>query len=358
MIGDDRKRDRGPRRGDARPFVVAALAVGNGDARAVRRRRRGLALATWNIARRTSTVYERFVEYEGIDSVGFFACPDGVGPDTPDFEQLCKTYDYADMIEFLEGTPGVTSVGRATQALASVSTAHSPDGWSLQLVPVALDLGALPSFGRPIVVSGRLADPNVVEEVVVNEELSNRLAVGVGDQLVVTPYRVDEFDIAGEGSIPPGGIPTTVMIVGVMRRPSDLVGRLAGTSIYEDASAVTMGPAWWVAVEGVTPPGTGSSPMSASLPPPGVAGWAMTSSRRAGDLALGSAVVGVALAATVGVAAWTLTVTGRRGTSRSATSATSSRRRTPGPGSRRCQVSARSASKAILGWEPVLTSRS
>ena len=195
-------------------------------------------------------MYERFVGYEGIDSVGFFACPDGVGPDTPDWQQLCGTYDYADIIEFLEGLPGVTSVGRATQALASVSTAGNPDGWSRQLVPVALDLGALPSFGRPIVVSGRLADPNVVEEVVVNEELSNRLAVGVGDQLVVTPYRVDEFDIAGEGSIPPGGIATTVTIVGVTRRPSDLVGRLGGTSIYEDASAVTMGLAWWVAVEG------------------------------------------------------------------------------------------------------------
>ncbi len=210
----------------------------------------GLAIATWNIARRTSTVYERFVVYEGVDGVGLFACPDGVGPETPDWQQLCGTYDYADMLEFLEGIQGVTSAGRATQALASVSTPSDADVWSRQLVPVALDLGALPSFGRPIVVSGRFANPNVVEEVVVNEELAARLNVGVGDELVVTPYRVDEFDIAGEGSIPPGGLPTTVTIVGVMRRPSDLVGRLGGTRIYDDASTVAMGPAWWAAIDG------------------------------------------------------------------------------------------------------------
>ena len=44
-----------------------------------------------------------------------------------------------------------------------------------------------------------------------------------------------------------------------------------------------------------------------SLSPTGVAGWAMTRSRRAGDLALGSAVIGVALASAAGIAAWTLT---------------------------------------------------
>ena len=43
-----------------------------------------------------------------------------------------------------------------------------------------------------------------------------------------------------------------------------------------------------------------------SLPPSGVAGWAITNSRRAGRLALGSAIVGVAFAAAAGVAAWSL----------------------------------------------------
>lgn len=42
------------------------------------------------------------------------------------------------------------------------------------------------------------------------------------------------------------------------------------------------------------------------LSPAGVAGWAMANSSRAGRLAVGSAIAGVALAAAAGVAAWTL----------------------------------------------------
>ena len=53
-------------------------------------------------------------------------------------------------------------------------------------------------------------------------------------------------------------------------------------------------------------PASGSRRTVSSLPPSGVAGWAITNSRRAGRLALGSAIVGVAFAAAAGVAAWSL----------------------------------------------------
>ena len=39
-------------------------------------------------------------------------------------------------------------------------------------------------------------------------------------------------------------------VVGITRRPNDLAGRLGGTSIYTDTSAITVGPGWWQAIDG------------------------------------------------------------------------------------------------------------
>ena len=164
--------------------------------------------------------------------------------------RICSGYDYADLREFLETVPQVESAGRWTLAISRVAAADDPDGGWRQLVPVAIDPEAIPVFGTPIVVEGRLADPDVAAEATINEEEAARLGVGVGDHVIITPYRSDEFDLAGEGSAAAGGIPTTVTVVGITRRPNDLVGRLGGTSIYEDTSAVTVGPGWWKEIGG------------------------------------------------------------------------------------------------------------
>ena len=207
----------------------------------------GVALGVWGIARRTSTVYDRFQVSEGAAELTIFGCYEGVTQ--ADIEangyQICTGYDYADLREFLTTVPEVESAGRWTLAISRVAAADDPDrGWR-QLVPVAIDPEALPAFGTPIIVEGRLADPDVATQATINEEEASRLGVGVGDQLVITPYRADEFDLAGEGSAAAGGVPTTMTVVGITRRPNDLVGRLGGTSIYEDTSAVTVGPGWW-----------------------------------------------------------------------------------------------------------------
>ncbi len=117
-------------------------------------------------------------------------------------------------------------------------------------MPVVLDVDGLQAIGAPIVVAGRLADPEVATEATVNEEASDRLGVAVGDDLVITPYRSDEFDLAAEAVAPPGGEETTVTVVGITRRPSDLAGRLGETTISDDTSAVLVGPAWWRQIEG------------------------------------------------------------------------------------------------------------
>ena len=212
----------------------------------------GAALGVWGIARRTSTVYDRFQAYEDAATLTFFGCQEGVTQ--ADIEtsgyQICSGYDYADLREFLKNVPEVESAGRWTLAISRVAAADDPDRSWRQLVPVAIDPEAVPVFGTPIIVDGRLADREVATEATINEEEASRLGVGVGDQLIITPYRTDEFDLAGEGSAAAGGVPTTMTVVGITRRPNDLVGRLGGTSIYEDTSAVTVGPGWWKEIGG------------------------------------------------------------------------------------------------------------
>jgi putative ABC transport system permease protein len=212
----------------------------------------GAALGVWGIARRTATVYDRFVAYEDAATLVVFGCAEGTSEAEifTDFEEACGRYDYADVLAFLATAPEVEAAGRGTFAIGNVAPVGRPeDGWR-QLVPVVIDDGAAEAMGVPIVVAGRLAEPGIAAEATINEEASDRLGVGVGDQLVITPYRADEFDLAGEGTAVPGGASTTVTVVGVTRRPGDLAGRLGGTSIHEDASQVTVGPAWWDQIDG------------------------------------------------------------------------------------------------------------
>lgn len=212
----------------------------------------GAALGVWGMARRTATVYDRFVAYEDTATLSVFACTPGLteGDIQDSFSTVCADYDYADILAHLRGLPGVRSAGRFTQGIVTVAATARPERATRQLLPVAIDDEAVRALGTPILVAGRRADPNVATEVTVNEEAARRLDVHVGDHLTITPYRLDEFDVAGEGVKPPGGPPTGVTVVGVVRRPGDLVNRLGGESLYDDNSTVAAGPAWWRAVSG------------------------------------------------------------------------------------------------------------
>jgi putative ABC transport system permease protein len=207
----------------------------------------GAALGAWGIARRTATVYDRFQAYEGASTLTIYGCPEGIteGDIEANGYEICFGYDYADLREFLNTIPEVESAGRRTYALSQVASAGDPERSSVQLVLVAIDPEAVSTYGSPILVEGRLAEPAVATEATINEEAARRLGVGVGEQVAITPYRSDQFDVAGEGSGAAGGVPTSVTVVGITRRPNDLVGPTDGTSILEDTSAVTVGPAWW-----------------------------------------------------------------------------------------------------------------
>jgi hypothetical protein len=212
----------------------------------------GATMGVWAIARSTGGAYDRFVAWVDQGDGQVYACHPELSWEEirDDLEALCNGYDYADVLAVYTGAPEVATAGRWTYTLSVVAPVDDPAAGWRQLVPVAIDEGALRTFGQPIVVAGRRADPTVATEATINEELADRLGLGVGDQLVVTPYRRDEFDVAGEGAADPGGRATTVDVVGIERWPSDLAGRLGGMALNDDAGRVLMGPAWWEHIDG------------------------------------------------------------------------------------------------------------
>jgi hypothetical protein len=239
----ERLRARSLVRGHVRATIALAVFAGLAA---------GVTLGIWAVARETAGAYERFAEWSDPANGGVFGCHPELSAEEIGvaYSELCSGYDYADELDVYSRAPEVEAAGRRTLALSQVAPENDPSAGWRQLVPVAIDEGALETFGRPIVVAGRRADPAVATEATINEELADRLDLGVGDRLIVTPYRLDEFDLAGEGKGKPGGRPTTVDVVGIERWPSDLAARLGGATIYEDTSRVLLGPGWWELIDG------------------------------------------------------------------------------------------------------------
>ena len=92
-------------------------------------------------------------------------------------------------------------------------------------------------------VAGRPLDPDVADEATINEEMADHFGLGVGDRLALTPYRRDEFDVAGEGVDPPTGVAMDVEIVGIVRRPVDMRSRAASGDESEFGGRIEVGPA-------------------------------------------------------------------------------------------------------------------
>src|SRR5262245_61227798 len=83
----------------------------------------GAALGAWGIARRTSTAYDRFEQFQDATTYSLFTCPPDL--DGYDFD-ACRTYDQADLADFVRTVPGVGSAGRWSFAITAVSTADDP----------------------------------------------------------------------------------------------------------------------------------------------------------------------------------------------------------------------------------------
>lgn len=80
-------------------------------------------------------------------------------------------------------------------------------------------------YERPIVVSGRLADPDEALEVVVDEELARTYGLEVGGRLEMAAYGLDQGEALFQqlGSLEPTGPTLDFEVVGVVRFPTDVV---------------------------------------------------------------------------------------------------------------------------------------
>ncbi len=211
----------------------------------------GVSLGLWGIARRTASSLERFTAFEDAGELTLFTCPDGTPPPTDGSSApSCPDFDYADVFAFMRTQPAVQAIGRYTLAITGVARKDDPQNWSRELIVVAIDQDALIPLGNPIVVAGRLADPKVASEVVVNESEQKLRHLALGDQMIITPYGLDEFDAAGEGTFAPTGTPTTVTVVGVVRHPNDLTASSGDSSLYVNRGLIQAGPAWWAQIDG------------------------------------------------------------------------------------------------------------
>ncbi len=146
----------------------------------------GLVMATLSGAIRTDSALDRFRERENAADAVVFASQVDAGPH-PDWSQL-------------EARPEVSAVAPWGLAFGTFDAGGPP-----RLTPgptllfAAMDDRYLGEMGRPIVVEGRLFDPEADDEAVIDENVHE---VEVGDVIPFTAYSPDQVPFSGEAEGP------------------------------------------------------------------------------------------------------------------------------------------------------------
>ena len=189
----------------------------------------GVAMASVAGWRRTGTAMDRFIDFNRPPNA------------------FVEGKFTRDDIEAIEGVEAV--IGGDYFLLVPLG----PDG-----EPRPQDLGTVSPFsfddpkafgqvGRPIVIGGRLADPAVASEVMVDEEMADRYDLAAGDRLRMQGYGFDQLDalFEGLGSLMPTGEVLDLTVTGIVRSPEDVVPPpKAQDVVYLGSAAVLLGPAF------------------------------------------------------------------------------------------------------------------
>ena len=223
-------RDVELRRRDARR---ARCCVGTGG-----RRSRSACSPVWPVARHSAcggspVVPPRSttgsVAYEGAATLTIFGCQEGVT------QADIEASGLPDLLRLrLRRPPRVPR--RPSPRWNRRDDGHSPSAvWPPPTIPMGAGASSspLPSTRRPCRSSARRSSSTGGSPTPTwlrrrrSTKRRPRASVSVSaTSVIITPYRSDEFDLAGEGSAAAGGVPTTMTVVGITRRPNDLVGRL------------------------------------------------------------------------------------------------------------------------------------
>ena len=144
--------------------------------------------------------------------------------------------------------PQVRTAERGSALILSASDPAGPSEPSRQLGWVGLDRAGHESFGRPILVAGRLADPERPDEAVVDEELAWRHGLRPGASFRVGMYTRAQFGPAGSGvPVRPEGPAADLRVTGIVRYPDDLlpVAEGRGEADADESSHLLLTPAFW-----------------------------------------------------------------------------------------------------------------
>ena len=238
------------------------LGVGLGIAMAV-------PMSAWAVARRTDGAFPAFVRrsFAGLDGAVAqgFVCPEGATEEelvATNFE-ACFT-DPTVETGRLAARPDVIAATRLSWVIGNVvvpaTGQNERQGIELFLSdPVVLD-GEFVSFGngegRGRLLEGRLADFSA-NEVVVNEAFTKKFGLRAGDTMLLSLYSQNEFAASQEGSTPPSRPPTSILIAGVLRWPTDLLSSLGGDQNPQaQGTKIEAGPGLLAAFDGdVATPG-------------------------------------------------------------------------------------------------------
>jgi ABC-type lipoprotein release transport system permease subunit len=179
-------------------------------------------------ARRTESAFDRFaaatdaadVEIE-VSQPGVDECEQASAFD--DFDFVARERRDIDLVRSRAGVVGAGSI--AVFAMRPVGTAVQPLVDFKAAAPV--DEGSVVQVDRPIVLEGRLPDPDDAREAALNEAAAARLGLGVGDTLRLESLTPSQFAAAAclfSGTIDdaPRGPTRDVRIVGVARTRRDV----------------------------------------------------------------------------------------------------------------------------------------
>ncbi len=170
-------------------------------------------------------------------------CPPEMTTLASDEIMRCFAYKPTEELARLRSLPEVMSADRFAYQFADGGPADRPDQMERITFVAAGDPGVVTPGGDPVVLQGRLADPEAVDETVINEAAARTSGAGLGDRLDMRWLLPGEF----ERDAPATGPQLTLEIVGIVRTGADL-------SAFDGSDAAALlatGPAIWRAVEDV-----------------------------------------------------------------------------------------------------------
>jgi hypothetical protein len=205
----------------------------------------GLAMTAWLSARRAGNAVDRFNSFADPAELSVTFCPPGsTGLEDDEVDVFsCYAYPPATELPRLRALPEVQAAGRFAYQPIEIRGPNGPAGFEPGMVLATGDPDVTSPDGAPIVLAGRLADPNAPDEAIINTAAAEIGRVGLGDRFTVRWPAPDETGLDAGFS----GPERTLEIVGIVRTPSDLSAAVQGS---DSSARIDVGPGVWRSIEG------------------------------------------------------------------------------------------------------------